>query len=339
MTSLSISQSKVKSWLHCKNAYYYAHVLKLERRITSRPLQFGNWFHALLECRINGTNWKKKHRELKRAFNALPLSAEDKDKIGNLPGDVLLIFKAYQRAYKNDNIEYLLLDEDNDYAEQFASVPLMKGIDFDFVLDAFIGNSEGKQFIFDHKCMQTTPGQFIRDGDLQSATYEWGVRELDIDVAGMVWDYVCSKPPTVPKILQSGAMSKAATATWYRVAMQVIQENGLQPGDYKYDFLDGLKGNEEKHFSRVWQIYRPKTMKLLMGDVKDVAKDIQKNAGTVRTRNYSYTCDRCDFRDLCLTELRGGDTKTMKRTIYKESTYAGKKAKLKKEKERQRRRK
>ena len=338
MTNLSISQSKIKSWLHCKNAYYYAYVLKLVRRITSRPLQFGNWFHPLLECRINGTDWKHRHRVLTRKFNKLDLSAEDEAKLGDLPNDVLTVYGAYERYYKDDDITYLLVEEGNDYAEQFVSVPLMKGIDFDFILDAFIANFEGKQFVFDHKCMQTNPGQYIRDSDLQSATYEWGLREMEFDVAGMVWDYVGSKPPSVPKINKNGTMSVAATGTWQRIALQVIEDNSLETKDYK-DFLSGLEGNEEKWFNRVWQPYRPKTMDLLMGDVKDVAKDIQKNAGKIRTRNYSYTCDRCDFRDLCLAELRGGNTSSMLRTLYKESTYAGKKEALKKEKEKQRRRK
>ena len=51
---LKVSQSKVRQWRECRRKFWYAHVMKIQRRRQPRPLAFGSISHKMKEALAQG---------------------------------------------------------------------------------------------------------------------------------------------------------------------------------------------------------------------------------------------------------------------------------------------
>ena len=287
----SVSHSEVDSYLLCRRKHYYGYGLSLERINTSNSLATGTAGHRVLE-----------------AFYAHLLSLSD-----TAQGQKENFQLAYERAqtvyrqiidegYEDANNRAILYDmlfhpEWGYFANEFmtrngwrilaveAEFSLIYDTETDskypFVVDLLVQDPEGRYVVIDHKFVYDfyTPEQT----DLQ---------------------------PQIPKYI--GALRAMNHEVVYGAYNMVRTRKLKTPTPESMTYFMILKPNTDRVLN---------TFMEQLG----VAAEIQalkelpiedQNKRAYRTAN-KMVCQSCSFRDICSTELIGGNTELMLKTEYK----------------------
>lgn len=313
------THSMLKTFRACPQQAYYKYILRLKPQYMGRPLRFGTWMHALYEAHYKGEDWREKHKELTNQFSKL--FDEEKEAVGDLPRDCYRTMISYLWHYKNDpwkvhEVEFTL------------EVELPDGALYRGKIDMLIENQYGL-WIVDHKNHKTLPGLDFRILDAQSALYIWAALKNKIPVQGHIWNYVRSKPPSIPQLLKSGdRLSKRAVDTDFVTFARALKKYGLDEADYAVQ-LRALQA----------QRYVPgeiQTSSFFRRDILEKTPRMLKRVATeafmTHKRMRAYHWDRvdaiernvgnqckfmCSFTDICTMELFGGNAAPLIRQKYK----------------------
>jgi hypothetical protein len=287
----SVSHSEVDSYLLCRRKHYYGYGLSLERINTSNSLATGTAGHRVLE-----------------AFYAHILSLGDTASEQKESFDVALdrartvyqeiIDEGYEDAPNRATLYDMLFNEEWGYfANEFmvnngwrilaveAEFSLIYDTETDsrypFVVDLLVQDPEGRYVVIDHKFVYDfyTPEQT----DLQ---------------------------PQIPKYI--GALRAMNHEIVYGAYNMVRTRKLKTPTPDSMTYFMILKPNTDRVLN---------TFMEQLG----VAAEIQalkelpledQNRRAYRTAN-KMVCQSCSFRDICSTELIGGNTELMMKTEYK----------------------
>lgn len=187
-------------------------------------------------------------------------------------------------------------------------------------------NSDDHLFVADgvqtHNSHKVIPDESVRYNDLQLVTYLWLVPLSGFEKAdGVLWDYLRTKPPTVPEVLKNGEITKRKNIdTDYDTYLRTVHENNLDPADYK-EILDLLKARgTEDYFLRVKLPSPPKAMiENAVTDFKaTIAEMIHCEKTSSFTRHMSKDCSWCGMYNLCQAEFRGLDSAFIRKADYRE---------------------
>lgn len=313
------THSMIKTMRHCPRQAYYKYVLRLKPQMLGRPLRFGTWMHSLLEAHYKGEDWKERHKELTMEFSRL--FDEEKEKVGDLPRDCYRTMTSYIWHYAND--PWIVHD-----VEFTLEVVLPDGSVYRCKLDMLVENQYGL-WIVDHKNHKKLPELDFRMLDAQSALYIWAALKNKIPVQGHIWNYLRSKPPTVPKLLVDGSrLSRSAIDTDYPTAYRAIKKYGLDPNDYR-SLLMPLKAARYSHGDmQTSTFFRRDTLEKSPRMLRQIASE----AYQTHLRMHSYHWDRvemiernpsnackfqCSYLDVCTAELFGGSAEFIMRQRYK----------------------
>lgn len=319
---MRLSNSKVNTWRRCPKSYDYKYIRQLRKKGKALPLERGSWLHELLEAYYLGENWLKIHRKKKKEFDKL--FAEEKEMLGDLPSEVMRIMTSYRRMYHKQDDHLIVVD-----AEMDEILKLPNGDEFNFIIDLVI-EEDGGLWLWDHK----TVGKFMDADfmllDTQLTRYFWAAREMGYDtpdcpLRGVIFNEVRTKPPTIPKLLQSGALSRAKNIdTDYFTFLQTIRDNDLDPNDY-IDELKRAKYNTSSFFRRTRMVKDEGIMRIQMQELEDSAFEMKiaaKRNAYPRTVRKTCVWD-CDYKDLCITELMGGDISSLVKANFERSKRRG----------------
>lgn len=304
------------------------------------PLYKGSWMHALQEAlhkewagldtfivefgegknrlKIEAETWRDVQEELTKQFNGI--FEEERDELGDLPGDCERLFKAYLRFWKEDRdtFEVAILPNGEPAVEFVIEVDLepfgVKG-KFKGRLDLMVVDNEyGGNWIWDAKWMKTIPPPDERMMSPQNPLYVWGAEKTyDIDIRGFVYNYGRSKAPTVPNVLNKGTLSLAKKIdTDQATFLQAIRDcHGKDYRRwlpyYKSKLLD-LRGREARWFDRqripVESARQLKTLREFVASVRDIQR--RETRPDYIPRTYLYNCARqCDYHGPCVAEYQG----------------------------------
>lgn len=310
---VKVSVSKLKNWKACQQKYHYKYVKKLRPKTKSRPLTLGSLVHKCLEAHDMGEDWVQVIKDYnENEFSKLFL--EEKAELGDIPRDCLRICRAYFNHYLEIDKKFETIACEVGF---MIRVPGTKYV-IEGIIDKVARNTvTNKVWGIEHKTMKKgLPTETYRATDVQTTVYEWALAVMASklgfeakDLGGMMFDYIKTKPPTIPKVLKNGTMSKAKIDCDKWTYIEYLKKAGLDPADYK-DFIDTLASDDS--FRRI-PLAKSKTMvKLIMTDFVN-GIDQMKQWEDKPTRNLAWTCDRpkCEYRELCMAELQGIDTKEM----------------------------
>jgi len=283
-----------------------------------------------MEAHYKGKDWKKKHAKLLKEFNNL--LQEERDIYGDLPEQAYRMMESYLWHYRKEEAEWEVL-----YVEQTFKVDFAEGDVFTFKPDLIVRDHSTKAkdiWVVDHKTTKSMPSGEWRIEDLQSTLYPWALREgMDLDVKGFIFNYIRKKSPSIPKINQNGAISRAKLDTDYPTMARFLLEyfdvksvNDL-PKDWK-SRLRTLK-LENKFFKRSKIIKDKALIDRQIEEFQYTAQEIEawhemeeEEDIDPWVRTMIPSCDwDCDYHDLCIIELMGQDSKFMRRAKYQPSTY------------------
>jgi hypothetical protein len=287
----SVSHSEVDSYLLCRRKHYYGYGLSLERISTSQSLATGTAGHRILE-----------------AFYAHLLSLSDTAK-GQLENFDLALERAYSvyrevmdEGYTDANNRAMLHDilfheEWGYFANEFmvkngwrvlaveAEFSLIYDTDtqssYPFVVDMLVQDPEGRYVVIDHKFVYDfyTPEQ--TDLQPQIPKYIGALRAMGHEVAYGAYNMLRTRKLKTP----------AADSMNYFMILKPNTDRVLNT------FMEQLGVAAE------------------IQALKELSID-EQNKRAYRTAN-KMVCQSCSFRDICSTELIGGNTELMLRTEYK----------------------
>lgn len=314
---LRVSHSRIKNWRRCHAKHHYQYVQNLRKNKPPTALFVGTGIHAMLEAHLQGKDWRVEHAKFKTEFDKLFI--EEKEELGDLPGDVEQIITGYIERYKNDLLIYVPR-----HRGKRVEIPVHVDLDartkFTGRIDAFPVNPFGEHWVMDHKSCKNIPDEDSRYSDLQMVFYCWLLPQLGYPKPhGVIWDYIRKKVPTRPEVLKSGQLSmNKSIDTTYEVYMQTVYEKlGVDALTRYEEFAQQFKGRAEKFYRRIYlPDPSPVLIENVVRDMRVTVEEIRAHGATDMTRNMGRDCKQCSYYNLCQAEVRGLDTEYMRKTEY-----------------------
>jgi hypothetical protein len=221
--------------------------------------------------------------------------------------------KSYIWYYRNDPWKVIAVEQ-----PFIVDTPLKingKIQPFQGVIDLVIEDEEGRWWIIDHKTAGTIPEpNSFHAMDPQLMLYPWAAKQAwGWDIAGIIYNYVKSKPPSIPQLTNAGKLSRRKIVTDYPTLRRFLLANEFDPDDFR-DVLRPLR--KRSPFLRRYRLPREaKVTKAILLDAFATAKRIRSDER--RYRVITRDCARmCSYHDLCRNELNGFDTTLMRRQNF-----------------------
>lgn len=299
---LTVTYSEIKKWRHCRQAHYYSYVEGIEPRVKPKPLKIGTIIHKLIETWAKHGKPEKILAEVRAEYKKM--FEEEKEYYGDLPGMVEQIFQGYRDKYGDDEVfKYSLIEK------TMGPIPLTSETQFQFTVDRVLDIPMGKA-VCETKTAKRIPEEEKRIWDIQTILYAWGLNESGYDINAVIWDYIRTKTPTIPRLLKNGELSQAQDIdTTYDVYYQAILDNlgKSHIKDYK-EMLDRLEFRPDQFYKRVTQAISKVMMKSVVRGAKISSLEILRMS-RLPVRNISgFTCPTCFYSSLCYAEVRGIDS-------------------------------
>lgn len=311
-----ITFSRIRSWRRCRRQHFYKFIKRIQRKKPPMPFFKGDAVHELCKAYLTGKAWTKKWKEYAEAFNKL--FAEEREMHGDVPGDLKRVMEGYVKRWKDDGLKYISVEKRYD----FDLGPQVAGAVFSFEPDALVQDEKKRKWLFERKTAKTLPDEDFRLSDIQTILYRWALSRVGIPIDGVLWDYVRTKPPTIPQQLKNGGLSVAQNIdTDYDTYLGEVKRLKLDPREYK-EKLDSLVGAETRFYKRVYMPVSDDVMAKIVKDMIRTAKEIVKRPKS-KVRTLTRDCNQCEFYQLCQAELRDLDTDFILKTQYEKSKYEG----------------
>lgn len=299
------SNSRLNKWRRCPNAYRYRYLEGWEPRQKSVQLERGSWLHLLLQAHYNREEWREVHARLVKEFYTL--FEEEREDLGDMPGDCLRIMRAYLRHYRDDFERYNVVDTELD-----ETVTLPNGMRMRIIVDLILEDKHnGLLFAWDHKSRAKFEEGENMILDPQLTRYYRGLEIMGyVPLGGVGYNELRTKPPSVPAVLVKGGLSKRKDIdTDVYTYMREIRRHGLDPRDYA-DILRIIATRQhQRFFKRTILPKDPPMIRTMMRETVDTVNEIKDAHRKNRfPRSFDKSCKwSCEYKDICITELQGAN--------------------------------
>lgn len=292
----------------CLRKAYYAYELNLTRAVSAIAPARGILGHDCLSNLYSGKDWQTPIQKV--SFDLSKVFEEERGDYASLPGDMFRIMRGYILAYRGDK-DWKIHGVEQDFCVKTPGGNELEGRR-DLVLEDNVG-----LWVLDHKFVGQVPGESVRFMDAQTALYDYSAREEGMEPVGVIFNYIRTKAPTLPKLLKDGSMSRAKLDTDAATYMQALRENGLDPANYA-DYIASL--NNRAFYSR-FKVPRPANL------IKSVLADFDQWMGVFQhakdvgcyPRAVSKNCSwDCEFYRICQAEMSGVDPSYLIEAYFKE---------------------
>jgi RecB family exonuclease len=307
---MRVSNSKIKTYRRCPNQYRYKYVLKLEPKLKKVQLEMGSWMHELLQAHYEGKSWREIHTARTKAF--YNLFEEQREELGDLPSDCMRMMRSYLRYWRHEDQHFAVVDVELD-----EIVTLPNGLQLHVIIDLIVEDLRTNLlWIWDHKNRKSfeSGDNMLLDPQLTNyfdAALMMGYKPL----GGVVYNELRTKAPVVPKLTAKTKQleRRKNIDTDVYTYMRAIRAHGFDPGDYG-DILRHLARGQNGRFFRRPKL--PKDPPMLRTMRRELVQSAQEISAAERRGRFPRTFDRscawgCDFKNLCIAELYGGDISSM----------------------------
>lgn len=327
---LSFSLSAFSAWQQCEAKYNYSYVRRLSPKVKDVASKRGIILHGYLAGYYNGIRAGVQPQQAH--INSL-LAVLEVEKPKAIAAANTAFFTGNEDLAKSyldlcDAVErianrYFLARGRYDAAryevlmvEDYIRTPLLADIVSNSIIDlVFREKAErGLIWLVEHKSTGNVPSSSVRIRDFQTFLYGSVLKHArGIHVDGVLWNYLRTKEPTIPKLLKAGNFSrdKSIDSTWDTYKRAVL-EAGQDP--QAYSDMEELLGERET------TVFFPRYENVIVVDPDTLMHDyiteasrmrvarMQWDAGIARPiRTLTRDCDWCSFYKLCEAALMGGD--------------------------------
>lgn len=315
---MHISYSRVSSYMSCPYAHYLGYELGIRSAKPVRPLYFGTDFHKLLELRGDPVALKQVRVAIEDTYYSMP--PQWQGELGeDYLTDLFTIFDDYCEVYKDAPLPSV--------TEREFKIPMFeyKGESYIFkgVIDELYkrkSRSTGEKYlkVGEHKTCNRRPDMNTLVMNVQKNLYAKAVQILYHRLPkSVIWDYIHSKPAAQPIWLEkskrfSSAKSQFVTPFSY---LRACEEHGITDTE-QLAKAEELQGNIPNYFFRVEQDYDPIMVEETWRGFVFQAKLIARYGNRNKTKNMTRNCSYCSYRDICYTQLTGGDMDRLMEVNY-----------------------
>lgn len=335
--SPAIHISDVRAFRSCRRKWSWSSRLKedMEPIAPYPPFFTGKAIHAALEFyhqdKISFDEtlreyFKREQENLAKLGALWPTEvAQVEEQIGLIEG-IVDHYVAWQQQdtmmYSDKNLEFILMEEP-------FSVELMPGVMFEGRMDGLVKHiPTGKYWIWETKTTRSI--KELTDtlsNDEQSGAYLWAAREwfkdkLETPVAGVLYNIIRKKVPAVPRVLQSGGLSKATsmdtTSFWYKYCVQsIFSDWSDETIEEEYgDIIEALHEKNLTFFMRLPIFRSDYELDMLMDNIRATAKEMLNPDIALYPSPAWNTCTFCQFKSPCLTMNAGGNYRVLLEADY-----------------------
>ena len=281
---------------------------RLEKKKPERPLYFGTDFHKLLELRNDPAALKEAKQNIKDTFYALPPSYQS-DLGDNYVQDLFTIFKDYRQVYRDVRQPQVTEKEFEFEVGKVKDEPIVFVGKID---ELYLLKHQGVKSIIvgEHKTFSNKPSMDFLVMNPQKCLYAKAAYFLKGILPDKVkWDYIKSVPASEPiwldktKRFSEAASTKITPMSWRRACKE---RNILDP-----DILakgDRYASNISEFFFQVELDIDPAMVETIWDGYMYTAKQIVRFGESNKTKNVTRDCSWCSYRDICYSEMTGGDT-------------------------------
>lgn len=310
-----INNSQLRTWRHCEQQWDYRYGQHLIPRRKDRPMHIGLWLHAALETHFSQGDWRVGHNIYLTEYNGL--FDEEREMLDGkenepLPLRIERIIEAYLWQWRND--KWKVIQTEFDWRATYVTA---KGVHIPFGGrgDKLVQDADGLYWIVDYKSVdQIPPESAFHAMDPQLILYPWGMQQQfpKMKIAGIIYDYLRRRPPSIPKLNQDGTLSKKPIVTDRPTAFKFLISEGKNPEDFS-DWLNDLEATHEL-FARYKLPTNEEATRRILREAAATALRIQNHKMT--TRNVTRDCGRCPYQQVCRAELFGLDTTFMRKKDF-----------------------
>ncbi len=281
---------------------------RLEKKKPERPLYFGTDFHKLLELRNDPAALKEAKQTIRETFYELPPSYQS-DLGDSYVQDLFTIFKDYRQVYR-DVRQPQVTEKEFEFEVgrvKDESIVFVGKID-----ELYLLKHQGVKSIIvgEHKTFSNKPSMDFLVMNPQKCLYAKAAYFLKGILPDKVkWDYIKSVPASEPiwldktKRFSEAASTKITPMSWRRACKE---RNILDP-----DILakgDRYASNISEFFFQVELDIDPAMVETIWDGFMYTAKQIVRFGESNKTKNVTRDCSWCPYRDICYSEMTGGDT-------------------------------
>jgi len=176
--------------------------------------------------------------------------------------------------------------------------------------DALAVDVRNRVWIIEHKTM-TSPNTIENlVTDDQMTHYVWAARKLFKEpIAGVVYDGIAKKLPTVPKINKDGTVSRANITTTGKIYAQAVVDSGGQIKDYQ-DIIDRLSQGSQ-FFTRIPVTFEGVDWTEIERSLAGIYSEMSSDTVALYPNFQWQGCYDCWVKDLCTTRQFNGDVASL----------------------------
>ena len=293
---LSVSHSRVESFLRCRRQEFYSYGRKLQRKDTSTALALGSAFHAVMDVLYShvlsaGMSKQKQREAYPEAVEKALAKVDEIYEAGFVDSDKraplrLIIDKYLQREpfidnawREDDDRQWLIMAVEMEFRLEWEP-----GSSYPLVVDLIVKDPDGYVIVVDNKAVYDLYSYEKTELMAQIPKYIGALRALGHKIGNYgVYNMVRTRPDT-----------KAGRPLYEWAHFLPFEISGPRV----------VRSFEE-------QITASQEVAAL-----DELSPEERDRKAIRTDNFE-TCTRmCDFRELCVEELRGGSTTVLIKSIY-----------------------
>lgn len=306
---MNISYSRVASYMSCPYAHYLNYELGVRLAKPIKPLYFGSDFHRLLELRGDKEALNDAKQEIRETYYELRPNWQEELGQSYLE-NLFAIFHDYCKVYKDAKLPTI--------TEKEFEIPMFEHRGEPYFFKGKIDElylrkqrSTGKRYIKvgEHKTFNRRPDHNTLVMNVQKNLYAKAAQILfGILPRSVIWDYIHSTPAMEPIWLEKSkrfSMAKSSLITPYSW-LRACKAHGIEDPEVLAR-AEEFRGNIPAFFFRVEQDFIPgmveDTWKGFMFQAQLIARYGAKN----KTKNMTRNCNFCQYRDICYTELTGGN--------------------------------
>lgn len=304
--------------MSCPYAHYLGYELGVRPAKPVRPLYFGTDFHRLLELRGDKEGLKNAKKEIRETY--YELKPQWQSELGdNYLDDLFTIFKDYCKVYKGAPLPTITEKEFEIPMFEYRGEPyFFKGKIDELYLRKKRSTGERYIKVGEHKTFSQRPDANTLVMNTQKNLYAKAAFLLyGVLPCSVIWDYTHSKPANEPIWLEKSkrfSTSKSNLITPYSW-LRACKARGIEDPETLAK-ADEFKGNIPSFFFRVEQDFDPKMVDQVWEGFMFQARLIAKYGAKNKTKNLTWNCSRCSYRNICYTELTGGNIQYLMEREY-----------------------
>lgn len=308
-----LSSTSLADASKCLKAFDY----KWNQRLAPRPRDFrpvmrrGIWLHKCLEEINRGNDWRAAITPMK----AWGLEhGVDEAQLDEIEAETIEIIEGYLDYWSTRGGQWKAHAIELPLQLKLGSHVLQATVDR-------IAENEQGLWIWEYKSTAKIPSSSWRSVDPQTALQFFLARQAGYDVQGIIFDYLVTSLPELPRWKKDGTLYANCGQTTNRRfsgGANKATYDGIEIRDEKGDF-DKLV-NDSLFYQR-YPVFRPEgTIRETMRDIVQLVRDLESAQATGHyRRSFSLlTCPRfCAYQELCAAEYGlGREAQTLRQELF-----------------------